>query len=61
MKTWRDVVMSEKELRRQSDDLQRLATNRLTTILARLTRKDPRYIKAQLEQPKGTQYEQDND
>jgi len=45
---WRDVVMSEEKLRRQSDDLQRLATNRLATILARLTRKDPRYIEAKL-------------
>jgi len=49
MKTWRDVVMSEKELRRQSDDLQRLATNRLTTLIARVTKKSPGYVKSQLE------------
>jgi len=46
---WRDVVMSEEKLRRQSDDLQRLATNRLATIVARVVRRDPRVVRRQLE------------
>jgi hypothetical protein len=50
MKDWRSEVMSVEELKQQSDDLQRLATNRLVTILARVTRKSPRYIKQRLEE-----------
>jgi hypothetical protein len=50
MKPWKDEVTSIEELKQQSDDLQRLATNRLVTLIARVTKLSPRYVKQRLEE-----------
>lgn len=49
METWQNEVMSVEELARQSEDIQKRARRRLTTILAQATKKSPQYIKKQLE------------